>query len=91
MGTKESKEFCKGEIENYQKEIKKLEREKKKYLKINKKTPKRINKRIKECCIIIDYYECLLIKIQECENKMLTPPNTILAPAISYYGYQNIL
>lgn len=91
MGTKESKDFCESEIEKYQKEIRKLERERKKYLKINKKIPKRINKRIKECCIIIDYYDCLLIKIQECENKMLTLPNTIVTPAISYYGYQNIL
>lgn len=59
------------EMEEYENEIRKLEKQKIEYLEVDKKPPKRIEKRIKECNIIINYYKNLIDKIIEAKNDRL--------------------
>lgn len=72
MNTNESMKFCKDKIEEYEKEIQKLEKQKIEYLEVDKVPPRRIIKRIGECSIIITYFEDLLNKIIRCEDEKLT-------------------
>ena len=85
MNTQKSIKYCKDKIEEYEKEISKLEKQKMEYLEVDKVPPSRIIKRIGECNIIITYFEELLHKINECENQRITAQNSAIPRFYNLY------
>lgn len=85
MNTQESMKYCKNKIEEYEKEIQKLEKQKMEYLEVDKVPPSRIIKRIGECNIIITYFEELLNKINDCENQKIMAQNSAIPRFYNLY------
>ena len=60
----------KGKIQEYENEIQKLERQKIEYLEVDKKPPKRIEKRMFECECIVGFFKYKIDTIKELEFKL---------------------
>lgn len=60
----------KEKIQEYENEMQKLERQKIEYLEVDKKPPKRIEKRMFECECIIEFFEYKIDTIKELEFKL---------------------